>query len=245
MPESTPVVVPVGSDHSKDTALPDPSALTTQALWREVGHLKQLTFARIDDLNAITNARLDAIEKAIDVAHEDMVRWPTDVDKQVGRLKELHAMQFCENDKRYSERWVAQEKALDIALTTVNRAMDIAIARVDKEFHEHLQQVRTETLTAFTASEKAIAKAESASERRFESVNEFRGQLADQAAMFIPRLESEAKFISIMEKVDALTTRIDRNEGRGAGMSQGWALLVGAVGLIAVLIGIFVALRGQ
>lgn len=228
MPESTPVVIPqADADHT-----PDPSPLTTQALWREVGHLKALTIVR-----------LDGIQRAIDVAHDDMVRFPTDVDKQVGRLKELHATLINENDRRYTERFIAQEKAVDVALITVNRAMDIAIAKVDKEFHEHLQQVRTETLTAFTASEKAIAKAETASEKRFESVNEFRGQLSDQAASFMSRLEAEAKFTGLMEKVDGLTTRIDRNEGRGAGMSQSWGILVAGIGLVAAVIAIFFALN--
>ena len=45
----------------------------------------------------------------------------------------------------------------------------------------------------FTACQAAITKAETAAEKRFESVNEFRGQMADQATHFITRNESELK----------------------------------------------------
>jgi len=43
---------------------------------------------------------------------------------------------------------------------------------------------------ALAASEKAIEKAERANEKRFESVNEFRATLTDQAARFITRKDA-------------------------------------------------------
>lgn len=72
--------------------------------------------------------------------------------------------------------------------------------------------------------------------------NEFREQLRDQAERFITRTEALARAQSNAEKIDALATRIDRNEGRSGGISAGWAYLVGAVGLAAALIAIFFAL---
>ena len=44
-------------------------------------------------------------------------------------------------------------------------------------------------LAALAAAEKAVSKAEIAAEKRFDAVNEFRGQLKDQAATFVTRTE--------------------------------------------------------
>lgn len=60
-----------------------------------------------------------------------------------------------------------------------------------KEYFE--QAIRSNAL--------AVLKAEDASEKRFESVNEFRAQLNDQATTFVTRRELEA----VSEKIDRLT----------------------------------------
>ncbi len=46
---------------------------------------------------------------------------------------------------------------------------------------------------AFASAKEAVLKAEAAAQARFEAVNEFRGQLADQAGTFIPRNEAEQR----------------------------------------------------
>jgi len=87
-----------------------------------------------------------------------------------------------------------------------------------------------------------------------EKSNEFRGSLEDIGKKQMPRTEAESLIRSAMErseigartnseKIDALQARMDRNEGRGGGFNSSWGFLVGAVGLIATLIMIFMALR--
>jgi hypothetical protein len=49
----------------------------------------------------------------------------------------------------------------------------------------------------FEGQEKAIAKAEAATDRRLEGMNEFRDQLADQTKTYIPRAEAEQRFAEI------------------------------------------------
>jgi hypothetical protein len=99
----------------------DTTILTT----REVSVLKELMFAR-----------LDGIEKSIEVAHDDLVRVPTDVQKQVGALKELHqqifetvnvkfsgvATRFTERDERFNERFMASQEALAAAFAAQKEA---------------------------------------------------------------------------------------------------------------------------
>jgi hypothetical protein len=80
------------------------------------------------------------------------------------------------------ERYATQTKSLDAA------------------FVAHQAAVRT----ALDSAEKAVTKAEAAAEKRFESVNEFRGQLADQAGHFINRAETEVRLQAIMDKVNTV-----------------------------------------
>jgi hypothetical protein len=70
---------------------------------------------------------------------------------------------------------------------------------------------------ALDAAEKAVAKAESAAERRFESVNEFRAQLTDQTATFIPRKEYDVAHQSLIDRLGELQSRVDRAEGQDVG----------------------------
>lgn len=85
---------------------------------------------------------------------------------------------------------------------------------------------------------------EAANKYAQEKANEFRQSLNDIGSRQMPRTEAEALAKTNSEKIDQLQARMDRNEGRGGGFAAGWGYLVGAVGLIAVLIAIFIAVRG-
>lgn len=75
-------------------------------------------------------------------------------------------------EKLYDARF----KTSDVAITAVERAASIALA----------------------ASEKAINKAELAADKRFDSVNEFRGAMNYQAGKFITRAELWAWMVSVV-----------------------------------------------
>lgn len=95
-----------------------------------------------------------------------------------------------------NERYATQTKALDAAFLAQQTAMRTALEAAEKAVQ-----------TALVSAEKAVGKAEVAAEKRFESVNEFRAQLNDQAATFPTRPEVEVRFASLTEKVDALAAR--------------------------------------
>jgi len=146
-------------------------------------------------------------------------------------------------DRRYDQRFEAQEHAVTLALS-----------RVDKEFHEHLRAAREETQAALTAADKAIGKSEVAAEKRFESVNEFRGQQGDIVATFIPRTEAEQRIAQNIEKIDSIEkrmtqafasmgSRLDIAQGSKQGYAQLIGFIFGAVGVVAALIGVAIALR--
>ena len=77
-----------------------------------------------------------------------------------------------ERDRRYEERYVAQEKAVLAALAAQEKL----------------------TSAAFASAEKAVSKAEDAQKDYNQRSNEFRGQLDDQAKLLMARTEAISQF---------------------------------------------------
>ncbi len=100
------------------------------------------------------------------------------------------------------------------------------LSEMDRRFDASLAAQDKAVQIAMVASEKAVVKAEIAAEKRFEAVNEFRGQLADQAATFMPRAEAEQRLSALAEKITDLTG------SNRAGANALWGYLIGAVGLV-------------
>ncbi len=100
---------------------------------------------------------------------------------------------FSDMDLRYQQRFDAQQKALSDSSDAGKEMVNAALASADR----------------------AVTKAEVSAERRFESVNEFRATLADQAATFLPRSEADARFGAVGDKVgllDGMTPRAEHNQ---------------------------------
>lgn len=91
---------------------------------------------------------------------------------------------------------------------------------------------------ALLAAKEAVLKAEVASEKRFESVNEFRQQLSDQTNTFIPRLEYNAQHKALEEKVSILTDIMNQDKGGDISMGKIYA----AIAAVGAILGIIVLL---
>lgn len=120
--------------------------------------------------------------------------------------------------RQYVEgRFEAQDKAVAAALAAAEKAVAAALS----------------------AADRAVSKAEIATEKRFESVNEFRNTLSDQARLFMPRSEAEQSYRAITDKLDIITARVNKRDDRGRGMGDIWGILISGVALLAALIAIF------
>lgn len=113
-----------------------------------------------------------------------------------------------------------QQKAVDAALVAAKEAVAAALA----------------------AAEKAVLKAEGAADRRFESVNEFRGTLSDQATRFPQRIEVDQQFVTLHEKLALIDTRLTKVESYSAGQGGSWMKLTQVVSLIGAGLAIYFAL---
>jgi hypothetical protein len=129
-------------------------------------------------------------------------------------------------DKRYEQRFIAQEGAVQSALTAQEKAVNAALI----------------------AADRAVAKAEVAAEKRFDSTNEFRGQLRDQQLTFPSKAEVEQRFLALLERVGKVEERLTRAEGNGAGRATTMAWVVTAVtvalGVGGLLLSVFMGRSG-
>lgn len=126
-----------------------------------------------------------------------------------------------EKDRRYEQRFQDQQKAVETALVAQEKAVNAAL----------------------DAQKTAVAKAESATEKRFESVNEFRGTLDNQQRTLIPRSEVAVIVEGLNEKVAQLTKQQDELKMAVAnklseqkGVTGGWGYAVGALGLVLTIV---------
>jgi hypothetical protein len=124
----------------------------------------------------------------------------------------------------------------------------------DRRYEDRFRATDEKTGLALTSSKEAVAKAETATEKRFDSVNEFRKTLADQASGFMPRQEYMSNHQSVIEKIEAIkegfTKEIaslresrSQTEGRSSGFSASWAIAISlaflgiaAVGLLLTVL---------
>lgn len=93
---------------------------------------------------------------------------------------------------------------------------------------------------ALSAADRAVSKAEIASEKRFDSVNEFRSALADSARLLMPRAESEQSYKVLASKLEILEGRVNARDERGAGASQSWVvvgLVISVLANVALIFG--------
>lgn len=132
-----------------------------------------------------------------------------------------------------------REKSAQIVREALSQQITAADAALSQHIGEQIRQVRQvielngkAVDAAFAASEKAILKAETAAERRFESVNEFRAQLADQTQTFMPREVAEAKIDEVGKKVDDLTSRVNVTQGKAAGVSASVGLMIAVAAIV-------------
>jgi len=112
--------------------------------------------------------------------------------------------------------------------------IETLLAEKDLRYQQRFDANGAAISAALLAAEKAVTKAEAATERRFEAVNEFRGTLSDQAKAFVQRVELDP----ISQRLADLASRVDRMEGKSTGSAASWSVIVAAIGAAGVIVAI-------
>jgi hypothetical protein len=84
---------------------------------------------------------------------------------------------------------------------------------------ERFSSMDRNVTAALIAADKAVEKAEKATEKRFEGVNEFRETLRDQAANLMPRAEYDVRHTALSELVTSIGDRLLAMESKTAGFT--------------------------
>jgi hypothetical protein len=238
------------------TPIPDPTLLTQQQIFREIGALRELVFTR-----------LDAMDKAVELFKADLVRVPTDTDKQVSQLRDLHqekldsirtlmdekfhsvATQFAERDVRVEETAKSTKVAVDAALQAAekavekqNEAFSLSIAKSEAATIKQIDQQAELLRTATGALDDKISDGKDRlgdltitlrdgldrlRQERLQELSVLRDEF--RKALDAAREESRASLV-------ALSTSQNVASGQHIGSSQTWAWVVGGVGLVVGLV---------
>lgn len=178
--------------------------------------------------------------------------------------KDIYDTKLDERDRRYSAEVSERDKAIDILEGSITRRIstidlslrehlasqvkqiEMALSAADKlevgriqTVHEKTDAVIAEMGTINNASEKAIAKAEASVEKRFDTYDKAVQALRDLVNNAMPRAEVITLVKASTDKIGDLTDRINRTEGKGAGMGQIWGYIVGAGGVIVAMVALF------
>jgi hypothetical protein len=109
----------------------------------------------------------------------------------------------------------------------------------DRRYKEKFEAMEGSIRASALGTDKALEIARMSVEKRFDSVNEFRQALTEQTATFLRRSEYIIEHKSLTEKIELLMRKVEAAEGKGAGLSSGWAYLVSAIALAGTVVGAF------
>ncbi len=122
----------------------------------------------------------------------------------------------------------------DRELQAIKDSIDLSQRNAEKS----IAVVKEATVLAQQNAERAVLKAETATEKRLESVNEFRNTLSDQQKNLMPRSEANIQFKSLEDQIKILQELAIRRSGQTEGTSQVWTVLAGALGAAGTCFGI-------
>lgn len=129
-------------------------------------------------------------------------------------------------------RSIVKDNSLDVLSAKLEALREVSDER-DRRYEDRFTAMDEKTGLALTSSKEAVQKAEIATEKRFDSVNEFRGSLKDQAATLLTRAEAETRFNSLEKDIQGL--RESRSEA--AGSSRTFMAIIGfAIVLVQIVL---------
>lgn len=110
---------------------------------------------------------------------------------------------------------------------------------------EHIEKLLDEkdkaVNIALAAAKEAVGVAELNAEKWRDNANEWRGAMNDREKTFITKAEFESYKSAVDKALTIEKERGDFDKGKSSGLSLGWAIFIGAVGVVGSVVGIFFA----
>lgn len=193
--------------------------------------------AALASIEQALTTRLDAIDKATDKFEFNLNRVPTDVDKQVGHLKELTRETFRTVDERFAGV-ALQFKERDTRSERESRDNKVAVDAAFAAQKEAASEQNKSNTLAIDKSEKATAETLNKQADLFKSTTDALAGRIEDSKQAVGKLDTrittiESKGVGIRE------TQVDHRTERGFDLSLVVAL-ISAAGFVALLIRDFV-----
>lgn len=183
-------------------------------------------------------------------------------EKAAVALRAELTRQIDQGDQSLREHVNTQIEQISLLATSLDEqsrlrieAVEGAVVRVEKAAEQHVEQLRREREMVTEAQMEAIAKAEGAAEKRFESVNEFRANLADQTASFIPREVHDAEIAALRKDIgeakglaqsakDQAAGKREAQEGMSKTTALGIAFVAAGLSAVGIVVTVVLAANG-
>jgi hypothetical protein len=212
-----------GSTQSGNIPVPDPSLLTTEQLRRELGSLREVIETRLRGMDRATELIAVELEKQTSNVSTAFEHQQAARDDQLRALKEYLLSRLdlysSVNDERFigiRTQFAERDTRGEQEKLASRVSLDAALAAAKEAVGE---QNKSNTL-AIDKSDRATS----------EKLNALIAQMT-------------AQFESLNDKITALSSRMDRSEGKSQGGAALWAALVAVAVLIAMAVGIMVNLN--
>lgn len=138
-------------------------------------------------------------------------------EKAARALRDELARAIEDGDRALSEHIKQQVHQIGAALEAAEKLelerfgqLQIQVKAIEAAAQQHVDQLRREREIVTGAQMEAIDKAEKATEKRFESVNEFRAQLNDVISQFVPREVADANFAELRRSISDLSEKVNK-----------------------------------
>jgi len=217
--------------------LQDPTALTTQQLLRENFWLRELTEAKLTQLEQ----RMEASDKAVTLLQQFADRTPTtkDVQHEVAQLREVLIEKFEGVRTQLQERDAQTEKAS----RDVKSAVDAAFAAAKEAVGEQNKSNALAIAKSEAGFTKQIDMLGETNKTNMKGVDDKIGDIKERLTVIesktsISDPSTAVNLAKLQSAVDRLSSSAASADGRSAGMTALWGFIGGAVGLI---VGVIVA----
>jgi hypothetical protein len=190
------------------------------------------TCARLRDMikgeHEFTSMMMAEQQRALDVAEQER-------EKAAQLLHKALERQIDEGDRHLQDHIITQIEQIRNALVAANNSVAQQFAAIERRLdgmadlstsrlegllasieareqasRERLLATQREAQLIQQASQDAIAKADNATEKRFEAVNAFRQQLSDQASRFLPREVAETQFAEMRRTIAEMSEKVGK-----------------------------------
>jgi hypothetical protein len=109
------------------------------------------------------------------------------------------------NGKGFTQMMIKKPEESEWTFETLRQFIDEREARN----LERITAIKTAMEASIASAERAIQKAEVATEKRFEAVNEFRRILSDQGSSFLPKIEFDLQYKGVNDRIVHNDQRIE------------------------------------